>query len=465
MNLQTQKHSDSEYSEFEANAEPIWLISHNPVQTSWLLKEGQYSFGRCRQGSERFGLPDPSLSKKHVKFHINGQPSLLEMGSLNGTWIDGKQLLSGQSVFLEDGMVIRLGHALFTLSFGQQAEADLPNPQLPGRSPKMQHLRARLEAARAPRRPVLLQGETGTGKEFAAHMLHAGRGPFVQINCGELQRGLSRAELFGTEPNTYTGAASQAKKGLVDQAKSGVLFLDEIGELDLEVQKELLHLLGTGRYRRLGGLKELRSSAWIIAATHDDLDKAVEMGKFRRDLLARLRQGGDSIHLPPLRERREDILLWLEIFAKEMGLELKLSSRSTGFLERLLLHSWPNNLRELYMILQEAAFKAKGRSLKSNHLPHQIRLAHRLARRGGLSHNSPPSSSSTPLESISLSKEEIIARLRMTRGNVAQTAVELSLERTKLYRLFKHHQIDYRGFRRRRRLKREESSSSTRPRS
>ncbi|NOK35438.1 sigma-54-dependent Fis family transcriptional regulator [Corallococcus exercitus] len=235
------------------------------------------------------------------------------------------------------------------------------------RSPTMQRTLEMLERiATTPRSPVLLLGETGTGKAVLARHLHALRqkqGAFVQINCAALPATMMESELFGHERGAFTDAKT-ARRGLVELASDGLLFLDEVGELPLALQAKLLTFLDKGAFRRLGGTTELTSTARIVAATNKDLEAEVAAGRFREDLLFRL--SVFRVDVPPLRERREDVLP----LARTLVLELcsELGRRPVPFSpaaeERLLSYPFPGNVRELRNVLERALVLEGGPTLE-----------------------------------------------------------------------------------------------------
>lgn len=193
--------------------------------------------------------------------------------------------------------------------------------------------------------PVLVFGETGTGKELVAQAIHSGSsrkdGPFVAENCGALDEGVLASELFGHEAGAFTGATSR-RRGLFEQAHGGTLFLDEVGEMPSRVQASLLRVLQEGKLRRVGGENAVEVDVRVVAATHRDLKAKVKAGEFREDLYFRLY--GASLELPPLRERAADIPFLIHAFLKDADSELELSSAALRALER---YAWPGNIREL----------------------------------------------------------------------------------------------------------------------
>ncbi|QJA06157.1 sigma-54-dependent Fis family transcriptional regulator [Thermosulfurimonas marina] len=230
-------------------------------------------------------------------------------------------------------------------------------------SPAMREVLSLIARVAPTEATVLLVGESGTGKEVLAGLLHRlsprKDQPFLKINCAAIPEGLLESELFGHERGAFTGA-DRTKPGLLEEAGEGTVFLDEIGELPLSLQAKLLRVLQDGTFRRVGGTRELRCRARIVAATNRDLARMVREGTFREDLYWRL--AVITLRLPPLRERREDILPLAEHFLREFsrkyGKELQGFSREA--LQRLLSHGYPGNVRELRNILERAVILAEG---------------------------------------------------------------------------------------------------------
>jgi two-component system nitrogen regulation response regulator GlnG len=220
---------------------------------------------------------------------------------------------------------------------------------------------ARARAVAATHAPVLITGETGTGKELLARLIHdagprAAR-PFVAVNCGTLSRDLADSALFGHERGAFTGAASR-KVGWFEEADRGTLVLDEIGELPLELQAKLLRVLETGRLRRVGGTGDVSVDVRLIAVTWRELRREIDRGGFRADLFHRL--SAFELRLPPLRARRADIPMLVDRFLAELS-PLRPRSLETAALERLMAHSWPGNIRELRNVLTRAVILGRER--------------------------------------------------------------------------------------------------------
>ncbi len=220
---------------------------------------------------------------------------------------------------------------------------------------------------------VLLTGESGTGKEVVAHLIHRGsrraEGPFVALNCAALPEALLESELFGYEKGAFTGAVS-ARAGRLEQAAGGTLFLDEVGEMSPAVQAKFLRVLQEREFQRLGGTRMLKADVRVIAATNRDLKVAMTRGAFREDLYYRLHVF--AIHLPPLRERQEDILQLLEHFVQELGpvvLGRPAAGISREAREHFLAYEWPGNVRELRNAVERALILCEGGLINPEHLP------------------------------------------------------------------------------------------------
>lgn len=234
------------------------------------------------------------------------------------------------------------------------------------------------DVAHNPKATVLIQGETGTGKEFLARVLHhngaRASGPFVGINCTAIPRELFESEIFGYERGAFTGA-HQRKIGLLERAEGGTFFLDEIGDLDLTMQGKLLRVLQERSFRRLGGTQDIAVDFRLVAATNRDLKKEVAAGRFREDLYFRLNVV--AFELPPLRKRTEDIIpLCMRAIVRmseECGKEVSdIAPDARAMLER---YSFPGNIRELENVIERAIIFSKGKTLTINDLPRELREA------------------------------------------------------------------------------------------
>ncbi len=296
---------------------------------------------------------------------------------------------------------------------------------LKGRSPAMVKLYSRIKKAAAIPDPVMIKGETGTGKELVARSISTlYGGNFVVLNCAAIPSELLESELFGYKRGAFTGALGD-KKGLIEEAHGGILFLDEVGEMPLGLQAKLLRVLQDGKFRRLGDTKERVSSFKLISATNRNLKHETEAGRFRRDLYHRISQF--VIEIPPLRERPEDIILLSEDFASRYsGKRVEISSS----LKKILLsYPWPGNVRELQGVIKYAAamLEEGERTLLPQHLPPEFQVKHEFL----------------PLEEArALWEEDYIRRaLEVTSGDVTKAAALLGISRQYLHRLIRKYRI------------------------
>jgi transcriptional regulator with PAS, ATPase and Fis domain len=317
-----------------------------------------------------------------------------------------------------------------------------------GQSPGILALKDRALRLAVSSAPVLIQGETGSGKDLFARALHcAGSGegaPFVAVNCGALTRELAVSELFGYEPGAFSGAAPQGHLGKFEEANGGTLFLDEIGELSLEVQVALLRVLQDGIVVRLGGSKERQVEVRIIAATNRSLACAVAEGHFREDLYYRLKVM--SLDILPLRERPGDIELLTHSFLKQFAQAYACEPRQLEslLLDALCQYPWPGNVRELRAVLESMFVMSDSQTLSRDELPTDITAA--LSSEGldvlrvnqAQVFDGPASTALPGAETLDgLECEAIRKELILHRGNRSKVARILGISRSTLYRKIK----------------------------
>ena len=288
---------------------------------------------------------------------------------------------------------------------------------------------------------VLVRGESGTGKELIAHAIHynspRAQKPFIKVNCAALPETLIESELFGYEKGAFTGADA-LKKGRFELAQGGTLFLDEIGEMNVSTQVKLLRVLQEKEFERLGGTGTVRVNVRLIAGTNKDLEKAMAQGKFREDLYYRLNVF--AIFVPPLRERKSDLLLLADHFLQKYAREHKKDIRriSTPAIDMLTAYHWPGNVRELENVIERAVLVCDTHVVHGHHLPPTLQTAQ----------------ASGTVTTLSLSeaiaayeKDIVLDALKTTRGNRAKAARLLSTtERIINYKVRKYG-IDSKRFR------------------
>lgn len=279
---------------------------------------------------------------------------------------------------------------------------------------------------------VLLMGETGTGKEVFAQAIHQGskrsQKPFVALNCSALNKELLESELFGHKEGSFTGA-SKDKKGLMEEANTGTIFLDEIGEMHIELQAKLLRVLETKEFIKVGDTRAIRVDVRIIAATNKNLLYEVDAGKFREDLLYRL--NAFTITLPSLRDRKSDIPLlanhFLKVFAEKTNPNVK--SISKDFLDALKKHEWKGNIRELKNIIERSLIVTNGTELSFADLPLEFSM------------NDSKSNTLSAFDLASVEKLHIQRVLNHTKHNKSETARLLNIGISTLYRKMEEYNI------------------------
>ena len=276
---------------------------------------------------------------------------------------------------------------------------------------------------------VLITGESGTGKELVARALYS-QSPrrsdrFVPINCGGMTEGLLESELFGHRKGAFTGAITD-KRGLLEEADRGVLFLDEIGEMPVNMQVRLLRFLQGGEVRRMGDTATRHVNVRLVTATHRDLEHEVEAGRFREDFFYRINVVG--IRIPPLRERTDDIPVLAEFFLRRHSVRLRrpIEGFTPGALEVLKAHPWPGNARELENAVERAVNLARGAVLAEADLPASVSLQAQ-PRRGSLTMGE---------------RERLLSALEQTRWNQSRAASRLGMSRTTLWRKMREHHIE-----------------------
>jgi transcriptional regulator with GAF, ATPase, and Fis domain len=316
-------------------------------------------------------LDSPTVSSVHLEIAATDRGfRVRDLGSTNGTQVDGVRVIEA---YLEDGQTIRAGEVDLKFAMGKDTVRTPVSEETEfhgavGASPAMRAVFSRVERVAKTDATVLINGETGTGKEVIAWSIYEASKrkdkPFVVVDCGGIARNLVESQLFGHEKGAFTGA-HQKRLGAFERADGGTLFLDELGELELELQPKLLRALERREIQRVGGEATLKVDVRIIAATNRDLRAMVARGEFREDLYYRL--AVVTTELPPLRERPEDIPPLVDKFLVDMGATR--DELPDGAMARFLEHDWPGNARELKNAVERAVVLGEAKLLSATSRP------------------------------------------------------------------------------------------------
>ena len=423
-------------------ARPWYLrVVRAPEPLDVFVIEGQRThIGREAEAGVDLVLHDPAVSRVHaVLAAFPGEDALWlqDRGSSNGVFLNGRRV---EGAAVRTGDVIRIGDSLLVVGRGAPAPAAAARDLgILGRSPPVAELRAVVRKVAPSALPVLIVGPTGTGKELVARAVHeqsGRRGRVVAVNCAALPATLVESVLFGHRKGAYTGATAD-QEGAFVQADGGTLFLDEVGDLALEAQPKLLRALENGEVTPIGTTQPLAVDVRVVAATHVPLDAALEDGRFRRDLYARL--AGVVVRTPALADRREDVPLLFDAFLGEGGAR----PMSADFVESVLAYGWPFNVRELRKLAERLLVLFADAPLwERGMLDDEMRLAagpgpEELPAASGSHGTAPPGPRDGPPP-----REELIALLEKCDGNVSRVAELVQRNRKQVYRWMKQHAVD-----------------------
>jgi two-component system, NtrC family, response regulator AtoC len=312
-----------------------------------------------------------------------------------------------------------------------------PNDTIYGESERIKDIRKLIQiVAETPRTSVLIQGESGTGKELVSNAIHFASSrankPYIKINCSAIPDNLLESELFGHEKGAFTDA-KMMKKGLFEMANTGTIFLDEISSMKLSLQPKILRVLETQTFRRIGGIADIKIDVRVIAATNTDLGELVKNKEFRDDLFYRLKVM--EVDLPPLRDRKEDILLLAKLFLQEFNKEFnkrvqKLHPKTEDLLQN---YGWPGNVRELKNVIERSVILTQGEIVQPEHLPLELREGGKTAL--------PERSSLGKMSLEEMEKMHITEVLNSVGGNKSQAAKILNISRSTLREKLKTYSI------------------------
>ncbi|MEZ4361691.1 MAG: sigma 54-interacting transcriptional regulator [Kofleriaceae bacterium] len=415
------------------------LTAVYPREFDWRLDlaETPHEVGRGAAGEGR--LDHSTVSRRHlaVSWDVRARCHIVrELGSRNGARVDGVRL-GDRPAELQEQSVIQIGDVFLVYERGSRRAVERDGA-LPGRAAAMAALREKVAAAACDPSPVLITGETGSGKEWISRALHAasGRtGPLVAVNCAALGRDLLESQLFGHVRGAFTGATSD-QPGLFRSAHEGTLFLDELGELPLELQPKLLRALQEREVLAVGATRAIPIDVRVCAATNRDLMAAVERDLFRRDLYARLAMW--EIAAPPLRRRRVDLLFWLDHLHRrwcdERGRPAPAIQLAPAVVQDLLLHAWPDNLRGLERLVHACSVRGD-RLLTRADLPEWLTNANPASEAPELPRTATPRPAAP-------SREEFEHAYAELGGNVRALARRFGRDRRQIYRWIEAYQFE-----------------------
>ncbi len=306
-----------------------------------------------------------------------------------------------------------------------------------GKSPQMQAIFDMIRKAAQSNAPVIILGESGTGKELVANAIHLcgsrKNKPFIQLNCAALNEAVLESELFGHAKGAFTGAYTN-RIGRFEAANHGDFFLDEIGDIPLSIQTKLLRVLESGQFERVGDISPIKVDVRIITATNRDLDELIDKNEFRQDLLFRINV--IPIHLPPLRDRKEDIPLLINSFIRRLNiLSGKTIKRlSNDAMEAFMDYPWPGNIRELKNAMEYSFVTTDGPSIQKEHLPKTISVSQKIS--------PSPVLVLSEQEDLSNEKYQLIQALKQTKGNQTKAAKILNINRVTVWNRMKKYGVD-----------------------
>lgn len=409
---------------------------------------------RVRLGSAKGSdlvINDEYISGEHAELRLSSQGwKLIDLGSTNGSYLDGSAITKA---YIKPGQTIQLGQTRIEIRDHLVRKDIQPEKTnqfcgLVGESKSMQLLYSKIKKVAPVEHTVLIQGESGTGKELVARAVHdlssRKNKPYITINCGAISPNLIESELFGHEKGAFTGAQGR-HAGAFEQANGGSIFLDEIGELPLDLQPKLLRVLENRTVRRVGGSEELKVDVRVIAATHRDLAQLVKEGKFRQDLYFRLYVL--PLDLAPLAQRKDDAVLIAEHFLKQANSTVKKISDQAK--ERIKAYPWPGNIRELKNVIMRSIIFCEGDTIEPDDLD-LMEVGPSLEASVGHQPNPTPAT----LDSDSLpeaapagatladaEKAKILEALQVTNGNKTRAAQRLGIAKSTLFKKFKDYNI------------------------
>jgi DNA-binding NtrC family response regulator len=419
-----------------------WVFPRTDLPATQMPRQGEGELVLGRDATCDIRLDGNDISRRHAvlrRVEGDASPIIVDLESRNGVRVNSRAVASAR---LASGDVLRVGGWIGVVTSAPGKFAEIAPGLLGGAT--LQAAVVSLRQAAPSNLTIVLEGETGTGKEVVARSVHAwsGRpGPLVAVNCAALPEGLAEGELFGYRRGAFTGA-DRASPGFFRSAEGGTLLLDEVSDLPLPLQAKLLRVLQEGEVQPLGETRPVPVNVRIVVAGQQSLMDVVREGRFRPDLLARL--DGITVHLPSLRQRKEDVPHLFSHLLRELT-QGRAPAVESEVVERLCLHDWPFNVRELVQLVRQILVLYPNESLlRAQHLPArigaqpvgslQVKTAGKSASQGGVV------VALTPGEPVEL--PAFMAALRASGGNVARASAMLGITRQRAYRLMASHAVD-----------------------
>jgi transcriptional regulator with GAF, ATPase, and Fis domain len=455
------------------------LTAADDSQQEWTFEKEEVRIGAVADND--VVLTDDTVSRYHCKvIQVDTGYVLVDLGSTNGTFVNKVRI---KEAFLEPGCTIKVGDSKLRFQAGKEEVTIVPSRDnrcgsLIGGNARMREIYAIIEKIAPTGTTVVIEGETGTGKEVVAQTIHSlsprARSELIVFDCGAVPPNLIESELFGHEKGSFTGAV-MTRQGLFELADGGTLFLDELGELPLDLQPKLLRALEQREVRRVGSGKATKVDVRIIAATNRTLEEEVRAGRFRQDLYYRL--SVVKLRLPSLRERPDDIPLLVSHFLKNGSYNRRpdgsqrVRAVAKDAMSALQSYPWPGNVRELVNVVERAVSFAEGDTMGLPDLPDQVREALSTA---GRQHTEPlrdatrPSRAAPPMEPpprppeelmgegstfkdakekwvSSFERDYILSLLKRNNGNISHAARDADIDRKYFRKLMKKYDIEAAG--------------------
>ena len=400
----------------------LLIVSAAGVSTIPLPADGRLVVGRAPSADIR--LDEAGVSRAHAQLTVGRSVWIEDLGSVNGTRLRGADADAAAKTEVHPGDAIEIGP--FTLVIlGRGAAAPDGDDGVVVRAEATRELYRMIDRIAPGAISVLITGETGVGKEVAAEAIHRrsrrASGPFVRLNCAALAESLIESELFGHEKGAFTGALGE-KPGLIETAHTGTLFLDEIGELPTSTQVKLLRVLEMRSVTRVGSVTPRDVDVRVVSATNRDLEEEIRTGRFRNDLYFRL--NGITLHVPPLRDRREEILPLAERFIELVATRdphLGRPAISDTARAALLAYPWPGNIRELRNVVDRAVLLSGGQTIEPEHLGQQAPVA-----------SAPTADGRLTDQMQAFERDRILEALKKCGGNQTKAAAMMGIARRTL---------------------------------